>query len=228
MNTVLNRAAGGAARLALLGLCAWTLSGCSDHGPVNLFAPELFNHHIGGPNLVFYSASQTAWPPNLTTSQPSGTSTAMQIIVNIANTGGAGTYEPLSVTFTSSDCHVVWDYDAPGSGLYSNANAWDQPANSGQNYALAVSPQGAGTEVPASSQSFVQLYQGYYNGSSPVVANSGISAAFYYAPNGSCSACTPTINMAITDGLGNVYNTSFTITVTQSGAGGNGVNDCPF
>lgn len=217
MNTTSNRA-----RLSLcvcaglLGLVALALSGCSDHGPVGIFSPELFHKTVNGPNLVYYASNQISFTAtvdyNGCTNCYSGVegvpanTDVMSMIITVANNGGSGTYGPVQATFSSPDSHLVF-IDSTGPGA---------PAA-----ATGASSFGSGTEVMPFAQTAVLLYQGYYNPfplGSWYEDNPNYSVAFYYTANGPYNGTTfsPQVNLKIQDGLGYSYQSSLTIYVTQN------------
>lgn len=206
---------------ALLPLFAAFAAGCSNHGPVNLFSPELFHHYIGGANLTFYDANNNTY--NTTTpvngcgncySTPNAAA-FQSLTITVVNDGGAGTYGPVSVSMTSSDGHLVWSW--AGSGANSSY-AFNLPPSQGQNIGLAVSDFCGQQEILSGDQTSVPLAQGTAAECSQPF-NTNDSASFYYTPNPAYAygvQITVPITLLIWDGLGNEYTSTFNIYVTQN------------
>jgi hypothetical protein len=199
----------------LLGLFTLVLlmAGCSDHGPANLFSPELFNKNIAAPNLTFGSASAisfTTFAPDAATHNTGPTSCGqllncfsqngswLSVALTVVNTGGAGTYAPVLATFSSSDPRMMF--------LINN------PSNS--RFATAISPDGAGNEILPNAQTAVTLEQGWTVNGSLYYNNTGLTLQFYYAdntlsdyscPGGVCNEVTVPVTMSLQDGLGVTY-----------------------
>jgi hypothetical protein len=221
MNTTSNRARFSLLACAcagLLGLAALALSGCSDHGPVGIFSPELFHKNVNGPNMVYYASSYISFTA---TADYNGCTTCysgvegvnvsedqdlMSMIITVANNGGSGTYGPIETTFSSPDSHLV----------FINSTGTGAPAA-----ATGASSFGVGTEVLPFAQTAVILYQGYYypypNGSF-YEDSANASVYFYYTANGPYNGTQfkSLVNMTIQDGLGNTSYSSLIIYVTQN------------
>jgi len=217
LNSRLRALAAWASLLLLLGL-GLAAAGCSDHGPVNLFAPELFNKNVGAPVLGFGSASSISFTTQAPDVATHGTTCATNlncfsqygsffgVAVTLVNTGGAGTYGPVQVTFSSSDPLAVFYVNNPATSKY----------------ATAVSSFGSGNEILANSQTSVSLEQGWSVNGSLYFNSTGLSFQFYYGDANPADygqnpyrVVTVPITMAIADGLGNNWTSTFDIYVTQ-------------
>jgi hypothetical protein len=195
MSTTLNRPRF-QAWFGLLGLAALALSGCSDHGPVGIFSPELFHKNVNGPLLAYYSANQISFTVQAdsacsncvtiyTASPPNGTIPVPNLAVVIVNNGGSGTYGPVQNVFsvqTDAQTAPGQGFTNPGTdpivvqleGNNGGSGAWVTPQDgndpSSCDCGTAISNLGAGSEIAAFAQTQVTLYQGYFNGNN---ANSG-------------------------------------------------------
>jgi hypothetical protein len=215
----------GLSAFAAVGLAAFAAllggSGCTNHGPVNLFAPELFHKNVAGANLAFYTASsitQTVYAigsghtSGNCACEADGSGGYLDLSVVLVNNGSSSTYGPVQVVFSGDQ------YFFP------------RPTYNGQ--AVAVSTFGSGTEIAANSQTQVSLDQGYASGSGYNLflngsgGSNGQPNTYWYSlqfaytpPAGStpvASGTNPnlipeTITMLITDGVGETFSSSFTL-----------------
>ncbi|HTB22304.1 MAG TPA: hypothetical protein VK914_06335 [bacterium] len=219
----MNRARGGFLGLAggcLVGLFALLASGCSNHGPVGVFSPELFGKNIGAPNLQLYAATNLT----ITTytyssgclncySDFTNGSTAggpgedwWEMEVSISNVGGSGTYCPVVATFSATDPYLQF---------VTNPAVQGAPAG-----ASAVTQLGVGNEILPFSQTVEGMYQGYDNNGDLVDFTTGFSLAFVYKNNPSNPPPYYPVNitMTMTDGLKYTYVSTFPIYVVQTNA----------
>jgi hypothetical protein len=200
MNSTFNslKLAAFACALALLGLGA---AGCTDHGPVGIYSKELFNKNILPPHLDFAVASGISFTA---CGGSSGTGSGavntaggtLAEIVSIVNNGGSSTYGPILVTFSNTDPHFHF-------------------------LSLTITPQlpqavcqnGVGLELPANGATFT-LERGYGSNGADYVVDVTNSFEFWYdnmACNGGNTVIPEQILMQIQDGIGDTWNTSFTL-----------------
>jgi hypothetical protein len=176
----------------LLGLLALAAFGCSDHGPVGIFSPELFHKNVNGPQLAYYTANQISFTVqtdsgcpacvyNYTTTYNGIPIEVPNMSVVVVNNGGSGTYGPLQVTFsvqtdaqagvgqgftnsTTDPIVVTLEGNNAGSGAWVTPQAGNDPPNPPCDCGRAISNLASGAEIAAFAQTQVTLVQGYFNG----------------------------------------------------------------
>jgi hypothetical protein len=180
---------------------------------VGLYSEELFNKHIGPPNLALSSASASSFTISKGGSglgsyynNPQG------VIIYLVNNGGSGTYGPISISFTvggaSPDPNMVL--------MPSNTTTFSSAYTAGP--VMAFCADGPGQEVPNNSSATLAGESGYSSGNQVYLVNPSISLQFWYntlgAPGGAGSVYSPEIDMLISDPLGNQWHSYIIFTIT--------------
>lgn len=217
---------------AVLGLFALAASGCSNHGPVNLFSQELFGKYQGPPDLqvVSYGTSDNngitvtastqysgctncfsyspSEPPSSVTNDLSGYYCGVQVSIN--NVGASGTYGPVNVTITSSDPNMM---------IFENNPPNELNPLSGLNLVTAVSYNiGSGIELMPAAQSTTVLYEGYVYGNNSMYQQDQ-NWTFYFVYNESShvgfNQLVP-VTLAMEDAIGYRYSSVIYLNIVEN------------
>lgn len=182
--------------LAGLLLVALLSSGCSNHGPVSFYQQELFNtQKFSAPFLELSSTSQLTFTVGVNASSEgtSATNPFTGFFVNLFNGGGSSTYGPVVVTFFAQNtpyCNLVDSY----------------------NQAVAIAENGTDQEIP-NNGTVITLERGYVLAGVDTISDITCSLQFWSSMgyvNG--NNYTPVvIDMVIQDGIGETWDSQFTV-----------------
>jgi hypothetical protein len=243
MSTTLNRP-GLKAWACLLGLFALAVSGCSDHGPVGIVAPELFHKNVDQPELAYYAATQISFtvqssPLSNSTSNvypyytlyDGNTIAVPNLVVTVVNDGGSGTYGPVQCSFSASGFNSTADpFVLTFEGNDNGTGAWVSPQTgydpSSQDVGTAISNLGSGSQITSFAGTQVTLFQGYLNNPSNPSNSSYVDDSPYYSlaftvspgaqgfSNWNGTTYTVPVTMNMEDVYGYTYVSSFSLYIS--------------